>query len=664
MKKPFFFIVSFLAAISLANAQWQQTNGPFYSHISSIAVSGTNIFAGPNTGVVYLSADTGKTWNATNMPITFSMDVDDSAIYTVIDNLLYVSKDTGATYTTISTGLPDGCNAYLVDVTGDNIFVHTENNGTVLSQDDGASWTPVSLGYNVSSFMQYGDSIFAGTGSGVQISADSGMTWSIIGLEEKNVTSLLTNGTWILAGTSANGIYMSDDKGATWKPSDTGITDSCITSLILHGTDIFAGTFSGGVFVSTNDALNWELAGSGFPDGSYIRCLASYNNNIFAGTSSTGIFITSNNGALWTHSGTGLGEPADVNSLAVKGDNLIAGTSLSGIFTSGNYGTDWNLSDIAHGIYTFVEEGNTIYAGTTNGLYQSDDDGTSWEQAGLPGTWITAVAIADNTIFVGTEQGVFLSENNGINWTEANNGIPDHTHIYSLAVKETCLFAGSFDSGIYLSTDYGLSWTNVSTGIPYSFVRSLFVDGENIYAGVWWNGIYRSTDNGTSWNSAGLEDAGVTSFVKNGNCLFAGTWQDGVFVSCDQGLNWTEINTGLTNLVTVSLALDENYLYAGIGNAGGVWKRPLSEIVDILTMNENTGIKLYPNPAKNELFVEDNRPDSDGMISVFNLEGQLIVSEKLINSGIKIEISDLSSGIYLLKISNRNKTEVIKFIKE
>ena len=656
MKKSIFFVIAFILTISIVNAQWQQTNGPYGSEINTIAVSGTNIFAGPHGGVVYLSGDTGKTWNATNMPIAFSMDVDDTTIYTAIDNIVYVSKDNGASYTTLNTGLPDGCNAYFIDVIGENIFIHTENNGTVLSSDSGASWTQVPLGFNVSSFIQFEENIFAGTGNGVYVSADSGMTWNPIGLEGKYVTSLLTNGAWILAGTGAYGVYMSDDKGTTWTPSDAGLTDSSITSLILNGTDIYAGTFNGGVFMSTNDAENWEQISSGLPDGLYISCLASYNDNIFTGTSACGIFLTNNNGALWTHSSTGLGEPADVISMAVKGENIIAGTSLCGIYTSNNNGTDWIISDLAHGIYTLVVNGTDIYAGTSSGLFLSADNGTNWELIGLPGTWITAVAITNNTIFVGTEQGVFLSEDNGLIWTEANNGIPDNTHIYCLAVKGTYLFAGSFDSGIYLSTDYGLNWTSVSTGLPYSFVRSLFVDGENIYAGVWWNGVYLSTDNGTSWNPMGLEDTGVTSFAMSGTSLFAGTWQDGVFVSYDHGLNWTEINTGLTNLVVESMALNENYLYAGFGNEGGVWKRSLSEIVGIKEYNETNRIQVYPNPANDYLYIPVLSQKQN--VTIYSMDGKCIRQMKIINN--ILDISDLKQGLYIIKLSENCTKMIIK----
>ena len=55
--------------------------------------------------------------------------------------------------------------------------------------------------------------------------------------------------------------------------------------------------------------------------------------------------------------------------------------------------------------------------------------------------------------------------------------------------------------------------------------------------------------------------------------LYAGTWGGGVFKSTDSGGNWSEINTGLTNIHVLALAIDPQTpttLYAGT-DGGGVF---------------------------------------------------------------------------------------------
>ena len=67
MKKIFTttMLLIFLFLSNTANAQWVQTNGPFGGTINSLAVSGTNIFAGTLDGV-FLSTDNGSNWIGVN----------------------------------------------------------------------------------------------------------------------------------------------------------------------------------------------------------------------------------------------------------------------------------------------------------------------------------------------------------------------------------------------------------------------------------------------------------------------------------------------------------------------------------------------------------------------------------------------------------------------
>ena len=51
---------------NVLQAQWVQTNGPYGGMINSLAVSGTNLFAGTGGGV-FLSTNNGKSWTPTGL---------------------------------------------------------------------------------------------------------------------------------------------------------------------------------------------------------------------------------------------------------------------------------------------------------------------------------------------------------------------------------------------------------------------------------------------------------------------------------------------------------------------------------------------------------------------------------------------------------------------
>ncbi|MCE3295692.1 MAG: hypothetical protein K0R65_1406 [Crocinitomicaceae bacterium] len=69
-------------------------------------------------------------------------------------------------------------------------------------------------------------------------------------------------------------------------------------------------------------------------------------------------------------------------------------------------------------------------------------------------------------------------------------------------------------------------------------------------------------------------------------------------------------------------------------------------------------INIFPNPASDILFVESKISQSAGF-EVFNTVGKKCLSGEIFNSKNEIDISNLSEGVYLLKIDGRN----YKFIK-
>jgi len=83
---------------------------------------------------------------------------------------------------------------------------------------------------------------------------------------------------------------------------------------------------------------------------------------------------------------------------------------------------------------------------------------------------------------------------------------------------------------------------------------------------------------------------------------------------------------------------------------------------DTLSEDEKNRIGVYPNPAKNEITIENTEPTPNEVISIYNMEGQLLMQQQLTNAKIKVDIRGLKKGIYLLKLSGRFRTEVMKFI--
>jgi hypothetical protein len=77
---------------------------------------------------------------------------------------------------------------------------------------------------------------------------------------------------------------------------------------------------------------------------------------------------------------------------------------------------------------------------------------------------------------------------------------------------------------------------------------------------------------------------------------------------------------------------------------------------------ENEGINLYPNPAKN-YFQISNRQNNTSRIEIFSITGEMVNSSQASDNSL-IDISDLSSGLYFVKIHMRDQlTKYFKLIK-
>ncbi len=72
-------------------------------------------------------------------------------------------------------------------------------------------------------------------------------------------------------------------------------------------------------------------------------------------------------------------------------------------------------------------------------------------------------------------------------------------------------------------------------------------------------------------------------------------------------------------------------------------------------------ISIYPNPAKDKLFVSGNVENAN--LKIFNLQSQLVL-EKVLTDDKAIDISKLEIGLYTVKIQTKNNIFINKLIKK
>ncbi len=81
------------------------------------------------------------------------------------------------------------------------------------------------------------------------------------------------------------------------------------------------------------------------------------------------------------------------------------------------------------------------------------------------------------------------------------------------------------------------------------------------------------------------------------------------------------------------------------------------------TFNKNK-IIVFPNPTNNKSFF-DNSQSQFNNLEIYNYLGQLLGNKKMqFSNNQEIDLSKFSSGIYVLKMSNENKSVSVKVVKE
>jgi len=83
--------------------------------------------------------------------------------------------------------------------------------------------------------------------------------------------------------------------------------------------------------------------------------------------------------------------------------------------------------------------------------------------------------------------------------------------------------------------------------------------------------------------------------------------------------------------------------------------------IGIEEKTESSMFFVYPNPANSVLLVE-GKSLTGSQLDFFDMRGRLVKSERLKQSHNRIEVTDLSSGVYSVRVLNNDMTETKRII--
>lgn len=366
--------------------------------------------------------------------------------------------------------------------------------------------------------------------------------------------------TWAVGDTGR--IMFSGDKGKTWTPQNSGISELLQGAYFLDTAKGFAYGVNGTILTTYDAGRSWTKVTINSTTIS-IRSMSFSDaaNGWFAATPSGGtisvIYRTKDGGKTWLSETL----PSEVNSIVSKIQfvDTLNGWMVSSkkIYRTTNGGTSWTLFDNNGNVYTafrdihffnkqngyfLIDQFLKVYFGrTTNGglTWNIDSSFTSAAGSGSPSfNFIDSLyGCAAGTNFIG------FTADGGKNWR-----VVKKSFLNSACLIDTMNIAAVGNLGTkYYSTDQGKTWTDLTPPSPMTLRMVKYQSPTVVWAVGSVSTLLQSTDQGMNWKRINIPTGIGINGMTFPDTTHGWVLDDSarIFLTLDRGTSWIQQPTGL-----------------------------------------------------------------------------------------------------------------------
>ena len=680
-----------------AGATWQQVNLPSFFYNTQIRnLNFTDNLTGyiAQGKQVYKTADGGGSWNASvllnvgTLQGTHFVEQSCGFAFGCYESLAKTT-DAGATWTAISYSPMSSLHYSYMDFAG-------SENGYLVAQDwyyeeavvrkttdGGLTWSnvpvPDEINYVSGLEVLSANELWIGAGNAfwnpqtgysarAYHSTDGGITWTTHTLGATN-----TNNGGVLdikffsqdegRVVNLNHIYTTHDGGANWSDRNIGANAcvSCFTpaSWVGESTGYVAGYSPALIFTNNNGQTFEDLVSGGTPqfwttyfkDSIHGYVGGSYNGNAI-------LKFTNNGGSLW--------QEASIGTLAGR-----------------------TIYDVA------FQNGSTGWAFYDDGCLKTTNGGQSWTDQ--PSTfdllYLKASVPVPTSIYVaGYNSGyggkIWRSADQGSTWTKVFDGIPNYDKTVGFVFTDLMtgyLALKPMTSGspgkLLKTTNGGISWTEISFGEQTEIAGISFINNQAGVISLSSKKILRTTDGGITWNEASTTFPAAVTYVKmfdaeNGVAAIKGQY---LYVTDDGAQSFEEVYHGSTIWPYASgnaYFTDQEHGWASgfqgmIMRYSATWilvNEPEPDPNNPFNQTDPDGRSseplFYPNPAGETIHLTSPQFTT---LTIYSMTGQVMMRTGPgyadFKGSLEISTRDLPKGLYLIAITNPERTRTQKLVK-
>ncbi len=461
-----------------------------------------------------LSADSGATW--------FPLDVDagrinalsfrDSVVYVGSEFGCYVSYDNGRNWSTTSSGFESGDSAVSsLCVHKGEVYAGSEKGHIYRLDTTNNSWVSVNQGLGpnslrVNCLKSNGTDLYCGTYDGCYVFAAQNSSWQKCSqsLRYRAVSDIIFRDSEVFIGCLGGGVFASSDNGAHWQPRNQGLTIKSVRDIAVGSQYIYAACYGEGLYSSNDNGAQWFDVSNGLQN-SYCNSVVCFDSTVVVGTAN-GLFVSKNNGRNWSARSL---ENSYVHCVRSLNGNLFAATG-DGLYGSNDTAQSWVSIGFSHENVTAVGIHEIdLFCGSDAAfapvqaayLHYSNDYGTTWksDSSTFLDMSVNVLCFKSDTLYLGTSRGLYSSVDTGRSFTLLSTSLLD---VNSIVIRDTMLFVsgGSIlsrefnrfaDNLAFASSDGGHTWIDIRHNLDIERIMCLAVHDDYLFCGVLGGGVYR-----------------------------------------------------------------------------------------------------------------------------------------------------------------------------
>lgn len=287
-----------------------------------------------SAGIVYFSADSGRTWEDKSAGLPSNISIGLGGIAVSGNRLALASKDSGLylfdfgkagwvkapTNKELSESNPGALSFYK-----DRIYIGTQSGGVFYSHDEGKSWAKLNTGLvnlTIRKLAVIDGKLYAATNAGLYSYNNLMDGWDL----EYGSTTLQVNGIAALDGN----LYIATSQGAFTTPIGRSEWKKIFSNGALHKISaddktLYAMAYNE-LFSSIDNGKSWQSIQTGLPAQLYTFNVIKNGNIVFAGQWD-GVYRKDNANEAWKHSSSGLPDRLAITNMQIYNGIIVVGGS-------------------------------------------------------------------------------------------------------------------------------------------------------------------------------------------------------------------------------------------------------------------------------------------------------------------------------------------------